>query len=110
MSNVVPPASERAHMRITTDKAAKVWRDGCAALCQKHPHYQTRMHAKGVKGGVPSGQPNHMHILAAAGKCGHASVTDENVAQVLADVAARASELYPDVLPGQMSFEQVKEG
>ena len=110
MSNVVPPASERAHMRITTDRAAKVWRDGCAALCQKHSRYQTRIHAKGIKGGVPSGQPNHMHILAAAGKCGYASVTDENVAQVLADVAARASELYPDVLPGQMSFEQVKEG
>ena len=110
MSNTVPPASERAHMRITTDRAAKVWRDGCAALCQKHSHYQTRIHAKGIKGGVPSGQPNHMHILAAAGKCGYASVTDENVAQVLADVAARASELYPDVLPGQMSFEQVKEG
>lgn len=110
MSNVVPPASERAHMRITTDKAAKVWRDGCAALCQKHSHYQTRIHAKGIKGGVPSGQPNHMHILAAAGKCGYASVTDENVTQVLADVTARASELYPDVLPGQMSFEQVKEG
>lgn len=108
MSNVVPPASERAHMRITTDKAAKVWRDGCAALCQKHSHYQTRIHAKGIKGGVPSGQPNHMHILAAAGKCGYASVTDDNVAQVLADVAARASELYPDVLPGQMSFSEAQ--
>ena len=47
-------------------------------------------------------------ILAAAGKCGHASVTDENVAQVLADVAARASELYPDVLPGQMSFSEAQ--
>ena len=110
MTNTVPPASERAHMRITTDKAAKVWRDGCAALCQKHPHYQTRIHAKGIKGGVPSGQPNFFHVLGAAHKCGYASVTDENVAQVLADVAARAAQLYPDVLPGQMSFDEVKEG
>lgn len=104
MTNTVPPAEHRAHMRITTDKAAKAWRYGCLELCRDFPHYQTRIHAKGVKGGHPSGQPNHMHILAAAGKCGYASVTDENVAQVLADVAARAEKLYPAVLPGQMSF------
>lgn len=110
MSNVVPPASERAHMRITTDKAAKVWREECLKLCQRFSHYQTRIHAPGVKGGVPSGQPNFFHVLGAAHKCGYERVTDENVAQVLADVAARASELYPDALPGQMSFEQVKEG
>ena len=104
MSNVVPPASERAHMRITTDRAAKTWRDGCAALCQKFPHYQTRIFAPGVKGGHPSGLPNYMHILGAAHKCGYERVTDENVAQVLADVAARAEQLYPVTLPGQMSL------
>lgn len=104
MSNTVPPAAERAHMRITTDQAAKTWRDGCAALCQAHPHYQTRIHAKGIKGGHPSGQPNFYHLLGAAKKCGYEFVTDENVAQVLADVAARAESLYPVTLPGQMSL------
>ena len=104
MSNVVPPASERAHMRITTDRAAKVWRDGCAALCQQFPRYQTRIHAPAVKGGLPSGQPNFFHVLGAAHQCGYERVTDENVAQVLADVAARAEQLYPVTLPGQMSL------
>ena len=45
-----------------------------------------------------------MHILGAAHKCGYERVTDENVAQVLADVAARAEQLYPVTLPGQMSL------
>ncbi len=106
MTNTVPPASERAHMRIMTDKAAKVWRDGCAALCQKYERYQTRMALAGRKGGVPSGQPNFYHLLGAAHKCGYTQVTDENVAQVLADVAARAEKLYPATLPGQMSFSE----
>lgn len=104
MSNAVPPADQRAHMRIMTDKAAKTWRDGCAALCQQFPHYQTRIHAKGVKGGTASGQPNFYHLLGAAHKCGFEHVTDENVAQVLAAVAARAERLYPVTLPGQMSL------
>ena len=43
MSNVVPPASERAHMRITTDTAAKVWRDGCAALWRTSRPSASRM-------------------------------------------------------------------
>lgn len=104
MTNTVPPAEHRAHMRITTDKAAKAWRDGALALCRKYPHYQARIHAPGIKGGVASGQPNYAHILAAAKKAGHDYITDANVAQVLADVSARAEKLYPAVLPGQMSL------
>lgn len=97
MSNTVPPAEHRAHMRITTDKAAKAWRDGCAALCQAHPRYQTRIHAKGIKGGHPSGLPNFYHLLGAARKCGFSEVTDGNVAEVIAAIGARAAELKVEV-------------
>lgn len=107
-NNAVPP--RYARMRITTDRAAKVWRDGCERIAHKHSHYQTRIYAKGIKGGVASGKANFFNILGAAFKCGHAQVTDENVAQVLADVEARAAQLYPDTLPGQMSFTDAKEG
>lgn len=87
MSNAVPPADSRAHMRITTDQAAKTWRDGCAALCQKHPRYQTL-----IEGG-PSGRPNFYHLLGAARKCGFANVTDDNVGDVIVAIGARAAEL-----------------
>ena len=97
MSNVVPPASERAHMRITTDKAAKVWREECLKLCQRFSHYQTRIHAKGIKGGVPSGMPNFYHLLGAAAKCGFAQVTDDNVGDVIAAIEARAAKLKVEV-------------
>lgn len=97
MTNTVPPADTRAHMRITTDQAAKVWREGCAALCQKHSHYQTRISAKGIKGGVPSSLPNFFHLLGAAMKCGFVEVTNDNVKDVLAAIAARAAELKVEV-------------
>lgn len=99
MTNTVPPAEHRAQFRNLSERGSKTWRDGCLALCQKHPRYQTV-----IKGGVASGQPNYARVLAAARKCGHDFITDANVAQVLADVAARAERLYPAVLPGQMSF------
>lgn len=104
MTNTVPPAEHRARMAITTDKAAKVWRDGCQGIAKAYSHYQTRISAPGFKGGRPSGLPNYYNLLGAASKCGYSEVTDANVAQVLADVERRAGELYPDVLPGQMSL------
>lgn len=81
-SNAVPPAYAR--MKISTDAAARVWRDGCRAIARKWPQYQT------VAKGGPSGLPNFFHILGAALKCGHDTVTNDNVAQVLADIEARA--------------------
>lgn len=90
MSNHVPPAEHRARFRDLSDRGSKAWRDGCLDLCRRHPHYQTV-----IKGNVASGQPNYAHLLAAAKKCGHAYVTDANVAQVLTDIEKRAAELYP---------------
>lgn len=83
-SNAVPPTYAR--MKITTDAAARVWREGCAAIARRYPRYQTL-----IEGG-PSGLPNFYHILGAALKCDYAEVTNDNVAAVLADIEQRAEQ------------------
>lgn len=94
MTNSVPPADKRAHMRILTEPAAKTWRDGCLALYRRYPRYQTRCAAPGVQGGVASGQPNYFHLLAAALLAGYREVTDANVSDVLTAIDRRARERY----------------
>lgn len=99
MSNHVPAASERARLLIKTDIASRRWRLACEAFAHAHPRYQTRWAGVAARvaaktpgkfvlrrpvGGVPSGLPNYMALMALALQCGYSAITDANVGDAIA--------------------------
>lgn len=76
-----------AVMKVRESSNVKAWRAWAEAFVKRFPEYQTTL-----KGGAASGQPNFHHILGAAKKCLYDAVTDDNVADVMRAVEARAAE------------------
>lgn len=62
------------------------WQAACKEFANRFPAYQTAL-----KGGQPSGFPNHMHILGAALAEGFAEVTPDNYEDVITAITARAN-------------------